>query len=121
VLGINYTENTGAEGLFRDKIVATSVYKNFLSNFKKSNKSSISQVKEFTKSDNSDLFYALHNATITIKKTGSTCKVNAYDVFDFAFDNNYDSLFASLVKNWAWLCQQTYALNAIKINVNFAV
>ncbi|SHH21044.1 hypothetical protein SAMN02745135_00073 [Caloranaerobacter azorensis DSM 13643] len=115
VLGINYTENNG--GLFRDKIVETSVYKNHMSYIKRNNKTYSRSVQEFTKSDNSDLFYALHNATFTVRKSGSKYNVNVYDVFDF--DNKYDSLFTSIVNNWGWLSQNTGILNKIIININF--
>ena len=119
VLGINYKEDKGAGGLFRDKIVKTSVYKNYLASFKKSGKPKVSDVKEFTKNDNSDLFYALHNATITLNKSRRTYKVHLYDKFDFALDNQYDSIFTSLVNNWAWLCQNTQVLHKEDINVYF--
>jgi len=119
VLGLNYNEDKGVGGLFRDKIVGTFVYKNYFSETQKSGVAHVSKVKEFTKSDNADLFYALHNATITFDKTKTYYKVHLYDRFDFAFDNNYDSLFTSIVNNWAWLCQNTSVLNAVDINVYF--
>ena len=116
VLGINYKEDNGS---FAEKIKTTSTFKDFLSATKNSNKSHDSAVREFTKSDNSDLFYALHNATVTLNKSGTNYKVHVYDVFDFALDNNYDSLFTSAVNNWAWLSQQTGVLHKITINIDF--
>ncbi|WP_427339860.1 hypothetical protein [Caloranaerobacter sp. DY30410] len=65
------------------------------------------------------MFYALHNATFTVCKFGSKYNVNVYDVFDFVFDNQYDSLFASMVNNWGWLSQNTGIFNKIIININF--
>ena len=116
VLAQNYTENDGA---FAAKIKTSSAFKNFLSSTKNSNKTSNKKVVEFTKSDNSDLFYALHNATVTLTKSGTKYKTNIYDVFDFALDNDYSSIFTTAVNNWAWLCQNTFVLHKIKINVNF--
>lgn len=116
VLGIDYTEN---DGTFAAKIKTTSTFKSFLAETKRSGKTYNSGVKEFTKSNNSDLFYALHNATITLRKSGTNYNVNVYDEFDFDLDNDYSSLFTSLVNNWAWLCQNTGVLTEIKININF--
>lgn len=116
VLGINYTEDNGS---FAAKIKTTSTFKSFLSATKSSGKTYNRAVREFTKSDNADLFYALHNATVTLNKSGSSYKVNVYDIFDFALDNDYSSLFTTLVNNWAWLCQNTGVLNKVTININF--
>lgn len=49
-----------------------------------------------------------------------TNEVKVFDVFDFAYDNNYDSLFTSMVNNWAWLCQNAGVLNPIKITISFS-
>lgn len=116
ILGINYTENNGS---FAAKIKTTSTFKSFLSATKSSGKTYNRAVREFTKSDNADLFYALHNATVTLNKSGSSYKVNVYDIFDFALDNDYSSLFTTLVNNWAWLCQNANVLNKVTININF--
>lgn len=116
MLGINYSEN---DGDFASKIKKTSVFKQYLSSVKSSNKSSASSVKEFRKSDDADLFYALHNATVSLKKSGTKYNSTIYDIFDFALDNNYNDLFTSIVNNWAWLCQNTSILYKISINVTF--
>lgn len=73
----------------------------------------------FTKNDNADLYYALHNVDIQISRLFDLTIVNITDVFDFEYDNDYDSLFTSIVNNWAWLCQQTNVLNPISINIAF--
>ena len=116
VLGINYTENNGA---FAAKIKTTSTFKSFLSATKSSGKTYNRAVREFTKSDNADLFYALHNVTVTLNKSGSSYKVTVYDIFDFALDNDYSSIFTTVVNNWAWLCQNAHVLNKVTININF--
>ena len=116
VLGINYTENNGA---FAAKIKTTSTFKSFLSATKSSGKTYNRAVREFTKSDNADLFYALHNVTVTLNKSGSSYKVTVYDIFDFALDNDYSSIFTTVVNNWAWLCQNANVLNKVTININF--
>lgn len=80
----------------------------------------------FTYNDIPDLFYALHNVNIELTIIDSPLpslpdliSVNITDVFDFAYDNDYDSLFTSLVNNWAWLCQQINVLNEISVSILF--
>lgn len=124
VLGTDYSES-GIGGAFQSKITKTLVYKNYLSTVIASTYHYGSEVKAFKKTDNADLFYALHNATITIKGTmvgtpRESYEVKVFDVFDFAYDNNYDSLFTSMVNNWAWLCQNAGVLNPIKITISFS-
>ncbi len=116
VLGQNYTED---DGLFAQKIKPNSAFKKFMDDTK-NNKSPTNPV-EFTKSEDADLFYALHNVTVTPTKSGSTYKVNVYDKFDFDLEKDYDSIFTDTVNNWAWLCQNTFILHVVEININFTV
>jgi len=119
VLGIDYTEDNGSSGLFASKILNSSAYRNNIGYIRRNGLTYSNEVIEFTKSDNSDLFYALHNVTMTVNKVSNDYPVEIFDIFDFAYDNNYDSLFTSLVNNWAWLCQNTFVLNDIYINIYF--
>lgn len=110
VANSDYYEDSGS---FASKIKATTAYKNWSKN------TSISSV-EIVKSDNADLFYALHNVNINIIGSSSSgARVLVADVFDFAFDNNYDDLFTTAVNNWGWLSQQIHILNPISVTIYF--
>lgn len=120
VLGLNYNESKGAGGLFRDKIVGTSTYKNYINKIKKGTYSTgVGYVLTHPKSENADLYYSLHSCTYTTTKTGSIYKVAVYDLYDFAL-MNYDGLFTGIVNNRAWLCQHTGVLHKIHVNISFA-
>lgn len=120
VLGLNYNESKGAGGLFRDKIVGTNTYKNYINKIKKGTYSTgVGYVLTHPKSENADLYYSLHSCTYTTTKSGSTYKVAVYDFYDFAL-MNYDSLFTGIVNNWAWLCQHTWVLHKIHVNISFS-
>ena len=106
---------------------------NLLNNYK--NKVLNSGLKDFSggswsftiqKSDNADLFYALHRVSTSgtgfmIGNSIMYYLITVHDTFDFAYDNNYDDLFTTTVNNWAWLCQQTHVLNPIEINLSTAI
>lgn len=64
--------------------------------------------------NNLDMIMYLNESKLHFKK-----KVNVYDIFDFALDNDYSSLFTTLANNWTWLCQNTGVLNKVTININF--
>lgn len=118
-LGISYDETKGSGGLFHDKIVTTNVYKNFIKELKKGTKKvGEDYVLTHTKSENSDLYYSLHDCTYTGKKSGKTYKISIYDKYDFDL-MNYDSIFTGVVNNWAWLCQNAGVLNVIHVNISF--
>ena len=120
VLGLNYNESKGAGGLFRDKIVGTNTYKNYINKIKKGTYSTgVGYVLTHPKSENADLYYSLHSCTYTTTKSGSTYKVAVYDYYDFAL-MNYNSLFTGIVNNWAWLCQHTGVLHKIHVNISFS-
>lgn len=119
VLGINYNETKGAGGLFRDKIVTTNTYKNYIKGVKNGTyKTGKGYVLEHRKDENADLYYAIHNCTYTTTKSGKKYKVAVYDLYDFAL-MNYDSAFTGVVNNWAWLCQHTSVLHKINVNISF--
>lgn len=107
VLNKDYYENNG---MFSKKIKLSSDYKAWLNN------SSASSFR-FT---SGDLFYALHRVESKIVSSSSQgIMVHIHDVFDFAYDNDYDNLFTSLVNNWAWLCQHSYVLHDIDVDIYF--
>ncbi|ADQ05335.1 hypothetical protein Calow_1806 [Caldicellulosiruptor owensensis OL] len=90
VKNIPYSEC--GEGLFTNKIRTTSVYKDYISKLKSDSK--IPNSITFSKSDNADLFYALHKVNIKSSKgLLSIYTITILDTFDFAYDNNYNDLF----------------------------
>lgn len=117
--GQAYIENSygSGTGLFTDKIKASSKYNTFLTSAR--GKTSKTDLVTF---DSGDLFYALHNCTFqsTGNMPGSifaTYTINVTDTFDFAYDNDYNSLFSSAVNNWGWLCQQAGVLKKIPVKI----
>lgn len=109
--------NPGEGGIFYNKIIFSSCYNTYFSYLE--NLSLSFGAFEFTKNDNSDLYYALHNVNIQLSRILDLTIVNITDVFDFEYDNDYDSLFTGLVNNWAWLCQQTNVLYPISVSIQF--
>lgn len=112
VLGTNYKEKKGKGGLFRDKIVKTSPFKKFMKGKRKK------KVVSIEKKHNKDLYYALHNFTISKKKNKKSYSIRVYDRYDFNIQN-YKSLFTGFVNNWAWLCSHTGVLHNIDVNIYF--
>lgn len=114
-----YLEGTSG-GLFYNKI---SINADFLSYQAKLGTGSEPTSFAFTASTDADLFYALHNVNVTAELKLPNTPAFSYwnivltDIFDFAYDNNYDSLFTSLVNNGAWLCQQTHVLHPINFTL----
>lgn len=122
VYNIDYSESvTDSSTPLLDKLNTTTVFNNY------KNKVLNSGLKDFSggswsftiqKSDNADLFYALHRVSTSgtgfmIGNSIMYYLITVHDTFDFAYDNNYDDLFTTTVNNWAWLCQQTHVLNPI--------
>jgi hypothetical protein len=128
VKNVNLTESTHpkyGDGPFLRKLKTTDAYQTYLNSLLESGKDKVKGSFEITKKDNSDLFYALHNVTTSASGTFVGTSMATYiicitDVFDFAFDNDYDSLFTTLVNDWAWLCQQTDVLHPIDITLTTA-
>lgn len=123
VKGINYIESCSFDtnGLFSSKIVNTSVFKSYFSKLKKGKK--VPQGLEFTKSDNNDLYLALHNTDISsevrLPNTNfTTYHFNITDTYDFK-KSNYEDVMVGLVNNFAWLCQNTGVLKNINIKIYF--
>ncbi len=112
VKGYDYTEDESA-GLFGRKIINTTAYANWRSDFESADS------VNFTKSDDSDLFYALHLADIRVAAISMYgARIEITDIFNF--DAGFmEGIFATLVNDWAWLCQQTGVLNEIEVSVLF--
>ena len=72
------------------------------------------------KSDNMDLFYALHAVDCHAGKqqNGKVYIMTVTDRFNFELEN-YDDLFTDLVNNWALLCQWASILYPISIKIVF--
>lgn len=71
----------------------------------------------FEKSDSADLFYAIHAANIGVSGSSSGAHALLTDVFDFEFETDMGSLFATLVNDWGWLSQHIGALTVIDVQV----
>lgn len=72
----------------------------------------------FEKSDNSDLFYAIHLANIELTASPSYARARITDVFDFEFEMDMQDLFSTIVNDWAWLCQYTNNLSVIDVQID---
>lgn len=103
--------NTG--GIFYEKISTNSKFLAYKKNIASSPNAGIT----FTKASDADLFYALHKVSTTAVKYPTDYFITITDVFDFEYDNDYDSLFTTLVNNWAWLCQQTSVLHEVNFKL----
>lgn len=106
VLYRRYSETNGE---FAKAIKRTSAYKRII------NKTSGSDA--FTKSDNKDLFYAIHKFSFTSASGSQGKRFWISDKFDFALDTSYDNLFTSIVNNWAYLNQNMWVLHPIKVSI----
>nr|CRY95747.1 hypothetical protein [uncultured prokaryote] len=72
----------------------------------------------FEKSDNSDLFYAIHKANISVTGNSSGARAWITDIFNFEFDTDMGDLFATFVNDWGWLSQNIGALSEINVQVD---
>lgn len=131
VLGQAYVESvpTNADdvtGLFQTKIKSTAQYKNYVRQLQ-SDSAKNGQLMTFESSENADLAYSLHSCTAYyttyespfVNMPGNTYYWYIYDKYDFAWDEEYNSPFISLVNNAAYLSQQIGALNEIDVYIHF--
>jgi len=108
VLGKNYYEQSD---IFSQKIKSSNEYKSWMNKDKKPSDLVFST---------GDLFYALHKVKISFSAVSSQgAMVHINDKFDFELDSQYSDLFTSLVNNWAWLCQHSYVLTPIDVDIYF--
>ncbi|PXV87345.1 hypothetical protein C8E03_110106 [Lachnotalea glycerini] len=123
VLGKNYTETQiSPNGLFAKKIVTSSAFTSYLKKVK-NNKAPAGIA--FEKSDNADLFYALHytDASTKVNFAGTvlaTYNVTITDTFDFSLStDDYKDIITTSANNYAWFSQNTGALNVIDVKISF--
>lgn len=84
-------------GMFSDKIKMTPLYRTMI-------RERDGQA-EFTKPMDKDLYYSLHGFSYTSSQSSSGMRLYITDTYDFELDTGYDSVFTSIVNNWAYLCQ----------------
>ena len=110
LVNADYNETSG---MFSEKIKTTSAYREWLRN-------TSSDSFEITKSDNADLFYALHLVkSKVVGSSSSGARILITDTFDFTLEANYSDFFTTVVNNWAYLCQHTYVLYEISVTIEF--
>lgn len=105
--GQNYVESNG---LLANKIKTTKAYAEWVI--------STSTYITFEKSDNADLFYAIHHADVYVTGGPSGARQRFIDTFDFKFETDMQDLFSTLVNDWAWLSQNIGALSPIRVQVD---
>lgn len=112
-------------GLFQTKIKSTSQYRNYVKQLQAGSAKN-GELMTFESSTNADLAYSLHSCTAyyttfePLLGIGSnTYDWYIYDKYDFAWDEEYNSPFISLVNNAAYLSQQIGALNEIDVYIHF--
>lgn len=123
VFNIDYSENTKSdEKLFTPKIKKDSYYKDYLEKYDKWKKTGEIKKPNGIIFKKGDLFYALNKVDCSMKKNDKKkTVVTISDTFDFALEiERYKSSpFVGIVNNWAWLCQNSYVLHSIKVNIKF--
>lgn len=104
--GRNYTEKNGS---FSSTIKQTAAYNRI------KNKDG-SGSDRFTKSDSTDLFYAIHKFSYSF--VGSDIRIT--DTFDFEANTNYQNGFATWVNNWGYLNQNMGILKPINVRITIS-
>ena len=102
---------------FADAIQNEAVYSNYMDNLRSGQP--VANSLTFNYNSNQDLFYSLHNVSISNMQVLNTYFITISDVYDFLYDSNYDSLIAAFANNGAWLSQQKGALYPIYITIQF--
>lgn len=110
VRGQNYAEGNG---IFANKIKTTAAFARWRSD-------PTSRHIEFNNSDNADLYYAIHGASIGVTGTSQGGTAHISDTFDFRY-SNLDSLFATLVNNWGALSQSIGVLKPISVHIEISL
>lgn len=75
----------------------------------------------FSKSDNSDLFYAIHKFSYTYSGSSYGARFVISDVFDFSLKFSYQDLFTTIVNNWAYLNQHMGVLYPVRVKITLDV
>lgn len=120
VLGIDYIENKGPGGLFYDKIIKVQSFNNQVNSFISNKTYGKYRSVEFTRNDNADLYYSLHFADVCVDYLSGHYFVNLKDRYDFNL-NFMGSLFATIVNDWAALCQAINVLEDINVKVSYTI
>ena len=119
----NYTVAYGDSGIFQTKIKTTSAYATYRAQLKAGTAVN-GKLITFDSSENADLAYSLHSCTAYYTSIGAgnlkTYSWYIYDVYDFAWDAEYNSPLISLVNNVAYLSQQMNVLQVIDVYIHFA-
>lgn len=105
--GQDYVESNG---LLANKIKTTKAYAEWVV--------STSTYITFEKSDNADLFYAIHHANVNVIGGPSGARQRFTDIFNFEFETDMQDLFSTLVNDWGWLSQNIGALSPINVQVD---
>lgn len=100
-------------GQFAKQIKTTSIYSKIIKKGSGSDR--------FTKSVNSDLFYAIHEFTFTSSGSSQGMRIWIHDVFDFELNLNYQSLLTTIVNNWGYLSQNMWVLHPINVKITIDV
>mgnify|MGYP006866340163 CR=1 FL=1 len=128
VYGETYIERvsvTGGDslGLFQKKIKKTSQYSNYVSQLKAGTAKN-GKLFTFESDENADLAYSLHSCTAYYTKTGTGNLAMydwyLYDIYDFAWDTDYNSPFIYLINNAAYLAQVVGSLQVIDVYIYFS-
>lgn len=130
VLNQDYVESVGltaddVSGLFQTEIKSTNQFRSYVRQLQ-SNSAVNGKLMTFESSENADLAYSLHSCTAyynTIEPilgiSGNSYAWYIYDIYDFAWDEEYNSPIISMVNNAAYLSQQIGALNVIDVYIHF--
>ena len=100
-------------GMFSDKIKMTPLYRTMIRERKGSD--------IFTKSMDKDLYYYLCKFSYSSSQSSSGMRLYIADTYDFELDTGYDSVFTSIVNNWAFLCQNSWILHVIDVDIRIDV
>lgn len=126
----DYIESVAANaddvtGLFQTTIKSTSQYRSYVSQLQ-SDSAVNGKSMVFESSQNKDLAYSLHACTAfyttitsTLGSSGNTYAWYIYDVYDFAWDEEYNAPIVSMINNAAYLSQQIDVLNVIDVYIHF--
>lgn len=118
-----YTVAYGDSGIFQTKIKTTSAYATYCSQLKTGTATN-GKLITFDSDENADLAYSLHSCTAYYTTIGvgnlKTYSWYIYDIYDFAWDAEYNSPLISLVNNVAYLSQQMDVLQVIDVYIHFA-
>jgi len=111
--GIYLEAEDSGGSLFRDKIIKTTAYKDFI------NSGYSKQDIVFERSDNADLFYAIHKCTIYLTTVNGRNAIYVTDDFNFEPWSYEGNLFASIINNTGLFFQMCLVLREVKVYITF--